>query len=71
MNSHADLYPFFIRLLNVQNKTADSPMDAGNVNTHAISKLRMVDIWSPDLLAHIVPATPDDNTCVVLTGSPM
>ncbi|MEH1782598.1 MAG: hypothetical protein V7K67_33685 [Nostoc sp.] len=24
----------------------------------------------PEPLAAIVPATPDDNTCVVLTGSP-
>src|SRR6516225_886898 len=36
----------------------------------AISRLRMVLICSPDLLAHMVPATPDDSTCVVLTGNP-
>ncbi len=45
-------------------------IDAGSVNTHAISRLRTVDHCRPDPLAAIVPATPDDNTCVVETGSP-
>jgi hypothetical protein len=30
----------------------------------------MVDHCRPDLFAHIVPATPEDKTCVVLTGNP-
>ncbi len=63
--------PLPIKLLNVQNSTAARPIDAGSVNTQAISKLRIVDICKPDLFAHIVPATPDDSTCVVLTGKPM
>src|SRR6516164_1820425 len=64
-------YPLFIKLLKVQNRSADNPIDAGSVSTHAISRLRMVDICRPDLFAHMVPATPDDKTCVVLTGSPI
>ncbi len=32
-----------------------------------MSKLRTVPHCSPDLLATIVPATPEENTCVVLT----
>ena len=30
----------------------------------------MVDFWSPDFCATIVPAMPDESTCVVLTGKP-
>jgi len=45
-------------------------MAAGSVNTHAISRLRTVAHCSPEPFAAIVPATPDDNTCVVETGSP-
>jgi hypothetical protein len=64
-------YPLLIQLLNVQNSTAASPIDAGSVSTQAISKLRSVAICKPDLFAHMVPATPDDKTWVVLTGNPM
>ena len=35
---------------------------AGKVRTHAISRLRIVDICSPDRFAAIVPATPEDST---------
>src|SRR5262249_31353794 len=45
-------------------------MAAGSVSTHAINRLRTVAHCSPEPLAAIVPATPDDNTCVVETGSP-
>ena len=40
------------------------------MRTQAISRLRTVDICRPDLLAAIVPATPEESTCVVETGSP-
>src|SRR5262249_54481375 len=43
---------------------------AGSVSTQAISRLRMVAIWRPEPLAAMVPATPDDSTCVVETGRP-
>ena len=59
-----------IQLLNVQNSSAARPIEAGSVSTHAIAKLRIVDHCRPDLFAHIVPATPDERTCVVLTGNP-
>ena len=45
-------------------------METGNVNTQAMSRLRTVDICRPVRLAAIVPATPDERTWVVLTGSP-
>ena len=41
---------------------------AGSVITHTNPILRIVSPWRPDLLAHMVPATPDESTCVVLTG---
>src|SRR3981081_3096704 len=43
-------------------------MAAGSVRTHAITILRIVAICSPEPLAAIAPATPDDSTCVVETG---
>src|SRR5271168_1830174 len=49
---------------------AASTIDTGSVNTQAIKMLLIVDICSPVLFAAIVPATPDDSTCVVLTGMP-
>ena len=45
-------------------------MAAGSVNTHASSRFFTVDICKPERFAVIVPATPEDKTCVVLTGSP-
>src|SRR5215475_7834116 len=45
-------------------------MAAGSVSTQAISRLRTVAHCSPEPLAAIVPATPDDNTWVVETGRP-
>jgi hypothetical protein len=32
--------------------------------------LRIVPPWTPEPLAAIVPAMPDDSTCIVLTGKP-
>ena len=45
-------------------------IEAGRVRTQAIAKLRTVDHCRPDRLAAMVPATPEESTCVVLTGSP-
>lgn len=42
----------------------------GNVNTHASMMFRNVPPCKPEPLAAIVPATPDESTCVALTGSP-
>ena len=43
---------------------------AGRVNTQAFAILRTVESCNPEPLAAIVPAIPDDKTCVVETGSP-
>jgi len=48
----------------------DNAIEAGRVSTQASSMLRTVDHCRPEPLAAIVPATPDDNTCVVDTGRP-
>ena len=53
-----------------QNKEADKPIETGKVSPHAMSRLRRVAHCKPERLAAMVPATPDDNTCVVLTGNP-
>ncbi len=45
-------------------------MATGNVRTQAIAMLRIVDHCSPDPLAVMVPAMPDERTCVVDTGKP-
>ena len=42
----------------------------GRVRIQARPILRIVVIWMPDLLAHMVPATPEERTWVVLTGRP-
>src|ERR1700722_7830058 len=61
-------YPAIPR--NAQNRKPDSIIATGSVNTQAISRFRTVANWSPEWFAIIVPATPDDSTCVVLTGNP-
>ncbi len=43
-------------------------MHTGRVSTHASNRLRRVAICRPDLLAAMEPATPEESTCVVLTG---
>ncbi len=48
----------------------ESTAAAGRVKTQARAISRMVDIWSPLLLAAMVPATPELRTWVVLTGRP-
>jgi hypothetical protein len=45
----------------------DSIIVAGSVSTQASAMLRMVDHCSPDPLAAMVPAMPDESTCVVET----
>jgi hypothetical protein len=56
--------------LNAQNRKPDSAAAAGSVNTHAIAISRTVYICKPLLFAAIVPAIPEDNIGVVLTGKP-
>ena len=55
---------------NDQNSVAESMVEIGSVDAHAIIRLRTVAHWRLDLLAHIVSATPDDSTCVMLAGRP-
>ena len=43
---------------------------AGRVRIQASAMLRIVDHCSPDPLADMVPAMPEDSTWVVETGSP-
>ena len=43
----------------------DNAIEAGKVSTQASSILRTVDHCRPEPFAAIVPATPDDKTCVV------
>jgi len=49
---------------------AEITIAAGKVMIQASAMLRSVLICRPDPLAAIVPATPEDSTCVVLTGRP-
>jgi hypothetical protein len=53
-----------------KNKKPDSIIAMGSVNTHASNKFRTVLHCKPERFASMVPATPEDNTCVVLTGNP-
>ena len=53
-----------------QNRNADNIIAAGKVSTQAIAILRTVSHCRPDWFAAIVPAMPEESTCVVLTGSP-
>ena len=57
-------------LLITQKSEADKIMEAGRVSTHAMARFRTVLHCSPVWLAAMVPATPDESTWVVLTGSP-
>ena len=47
-----------------------SAIAAGSVRTQAMTMLRMVDHCNPEPFAAMVPAMPDDSTCVVETGKP-
>ncbi len=55
---------------NTQNKNAERIMAARRVKTQAMARLRTVLHCKPEWLAAMVPATPEESTCVVLTGSP-
>ena len=48
--------------LNSQYNEPEITIAAGSVSTQAVSRLRIVDICRPDLLAAMVPATPDEST---------
>ncbi len=48
----------------------DRIIAAGRVSTHAVAMLRIVASCRPDPFAAIVPAIPEDSTCVVDTGRP-
>src|ERR1700722_17389402 len=48
----------------------ESRIDTGTASTQAIAMLRMVASCSPEPLAAMAPATPDDSTWVVETGRP-
>ena len=64
------LGPYAESVWNNQNNDPDNPIDTGSVSTQAMSRLRTVPHCSLDPFAVMVPATPDDSTCVVLTGRP-
>ncbi len=51
-----------------QNRPAASAIDTGRVSTQAMRMLRIVLPCRPLRLATMVPATPEDSTCVVETG---
>jgi hypothetical protein len=55
---------------NAQYSVPEITIAAGNVSTQASAMLRTVESCKPEPLAAIVPAMPDDSTCVVETGSP-
>lgn len=55
---------------NSQYSEPDNSIAAGNVSTQASPMLRSVRICRPEPFAAIVPATPDESTCVVETGRP-
>jgi hypothetical protein len=57
-------------LLNSAYSDAERIIAAGSVNTHANAMFLKVDTCSPDPLAVMVPATPDESTWVVDTGKP-
>ena len=52
-----------------QKRNPETSMVTGRVSTQAIRIFRIVLGWSPDLLAAIVPAIPDERIWVVETGA--
>jgi hypothetical protein len=57
-------------VLKSQNRLPERSAAAGRVKTQARAISRNVDTCNPLLFAAIVPATPEERTCVVLTGRP-
>ena len=55
--------------LRIKYRTPAIIIAQGNVSTHAIKRLRIVFICTPEPFAAIVPATPEESTWVVETGS--
>src|SRR5208283_2096870 len=63
-------YPLKTTFRKKKKRKPESTMAEGRVRTQASPRLRTVLICRPEWLAIMVPATPDDSTCVVLTGKP-
>jgi hypothetical protein len=61
---------YFASVRKIMNNTPERAAAAGSVKTHAIAMLRTVLSCSQLLFAIMVPATPDESTCVVETGNP-
>src|SRR2546421_1747800 len=55
---------------NAQCNVPEITIAAGSVSTQARAMFRTVESCKPEPLAAIVPAMPDDSTCVVETGRP-
>ena len=53
---------FLIDRLDYPPREPERNIEAGSVNGQAMAKLRTVPHCKPDLLATMVPATPDDRT---------
>jgi hypothetical protein len=58
------------RWRNTKKRNAERAIAQGRVKTQASAILRRVDICTPEPLAAIVPATPEERTWVVETGRP-
>jgi hypothetical protein len=61
---------YLVMKLKTQNNKPERVAAAGRVTTQAIPMFRRVAICRPQPLAAIVPATPDERTCVADTGRP-
>jgi hypothetical protein len=61
---------YFTIELKSQKRPPESSAAAGKVKIQAIAMSRIVESCRPLLFAAIVPATPEESTCVVLTGRP-
>src|SRR5439155_8419274 len=60
----------YTRIRAIRKITQERIMVAGSVSSQASMIFFSVPPRTPEPFAHIDPATPDDNTCVVLTGRP-
>jgi hypothetical protein len=58
------------KLEKIQYRTPEIIMAAGRVSTQASAILRTVESCNPEPFAAMVPAIPEDSTCVVETGNP-
>jgi hypothetical protein len=55
---------------NNQKREPESTIDTGSVKTPGHQQVPDGPPLQPGVVAAIVPATPDDSTCVVLSGRP-